>query len=38
VREGLHVTVPDHSALSPKTLQSILRQASISLEVFLENL
>jgi predicted RNA binding protein YcfA (HicA-like mRNA interferase family) len=30
------VTVPMHSALAPGTLQSILRQGDVSLEVFLE--
>ena len=32
VRGSLRVTVPAHRALAPKTLQSILRQAQISLE------
>ena len=32
VRGPLRVTVPAHRALAPKTLQSILRQAQISLE------
>ena len=35
---GLRVTVPNHRALVPKTLQSILRQASITVEEFSENL
>ena len=32
VRGSLRVTVPAHHALAPKTLQSILRQAQISVE------
>ena len=35
---GLHVTVPNHRTLLPKTLQSILRQASITVERFVEEL
>ena len=35
---GLHVTVPNHRALLPKTLQSILRQANVTVEEFVENL
>ena len=35
---GLHPCVPMHSALKPKTLQSILKQANISLEQLLEEL
>jgi predicted RNA binding protein YcfA (HicA-like mRNA interferase family) len=35
---GLHVTVPNHRTLLPKTLQSILRQANISVGVFADNL
>jgi predicted RNA binding protein YcfA (HicA-like mRNA interferase family) len=31
-RGSLRVTVPAHQALAPKTLQSILRQAQISIE------
>ena len=34
----LHVTVPNHRTLLPKTLQSILRQANITVEIFAENL
>ncbi|MCC7518869.1 MAG: type II toxin-antitoxin system HicA family toxin [Verrucomicrobiae bacterium] len=34
-KEGLRVTVPNHRAILPKTLQSLLRQASVSLEEFL---
>ncbi|MGD0061787.1 MAG: type II toxin-antitoxin system HicA family toxin [Verrucomicrobiia bacterium] len=33
---GLHVTVPNHRTLLPKTLQSILRQANITVEEFAE--
>lgn len=32
VRGSLRVTVPAHSAIAPKTLQSILRQAQISID------
>jgi predicted RNA binding protein YcfA (HicA-like mRNA interferase family) len=35
---SLHVTVPNHRTLLPKTLQSILRQANITVENFVENL
>jgi predicted RNA binding protein YcfA (HicA-like mRNA interferase family) len=35
---NIHVTVPNHRALLPKTLQSILRQAVITVEEFAENL
>ena len=31
-RGELRVTVPDHRALAPKTLQSILRQTQLSIE------
>jgi predicted RNA binding protein YcfA (HicA-like mRNA interferase family) len=31
---NVHVTVPNHRQLMPKTLQSILRQAEITLEEF----
>jgi predicted RNA binding protein YcfA (HicA-like mRNA interferase family) len=31
-RDGLRVTVSAHSALAPKTLQNILRQARITIE------
>jgi len=37
-RGGLRITVPNHRTLVPKTLQSILRQAQISLEEFLDAL
>ena len=33
-----HVTVANHRALLPKTLQSSLRQAGITLEEFIANL
>jgi len=33
-----HVTVPHHRTLVPKTLQSILRQAGITVEEFTDNL
>jgi predicted RNA binding protein YcfA (HicA-like mRNA interferase family) len=35
---ALHVCVPMHRELRPKTLQSILRQANITLEDLLEHL
>jgi predicted RNA binding protein YcfA (HicA-like mRNA interferase family) len=35
---NVHVTVPNHRQLVPKTLQSILRQAEITLEEFMEHL
>ena len=34
-RAGLHVTVPNHSAIAPGTLASILKQAEVSLDDFL---
>ena len=37
-RGGVHVTVPDHRAILPKTLQTLLRQASVSLDEFLDAL
>jgi predicted RNA binding protein YcfA (HicA-like mRNA interferase family) len=37
-REELHPCVPMHRAIKPKTLQSILRQADLSLEQLLERL
>ena len=33
-----HVTVPNHRFLVPKTLQSILRQAGVTVEEFTEQL
>ena len=35
---GCHVTVPNHKALLPKTLQSVLRQANITRQEFLDAL
>jgi predicted RNA binding protein YcfA (HicA-like mRNA interferase family) len=35
VRGHLHVTIPNHGALAPKTLKSILRQAQITLADFM---
>lgn len=35
---GLHPCVPMHREIRPKTLQSILKQAGITLEDLLENL
>jgi len=37
-RGPLKVTVPNHNPILPKTLQSILRQAGVSLEEFLDQL
>ena len=33
----LYVTIPNHRTLLPKTLQSILRQAQVSLQEFEDN-
>jgi predicted RNA binding protein YcfA (HicA-like mRNA interferase family) len=38
VEGPLHVCVPMHSPIKPKTLQSILKQANISIEELLENI
>lgn len=35
---GLHVTVPNHRTLLPKTLQSVIKQAGVSLGEFMDNL
>lgn len=35
---GHHVTVPNHRAILPKTLQNVIRQAGVSLEEFIEAL
>ena len=35
---NVHVTVPNHRQLMPKTLQSILRHAEVTLEEFMEQL
>jgi predicted RNA binding protein YcfA (HicA-like mRNA interferase family) len=37
-RGDRRVTVPMHSSLAPGTLQSILRQADVTVEVFLDAL
>ena len=37
-RGGRRVTVPNHRTIHPKTLQSALRQAGVSLEEFVANL
>jgi predicted RNA binding protein YcfA (HicA-like mRNA interferase family) len=37
-KDNVRVTVPNHRYIAPKTLQSILRQAGISLEEFTEQL
>jgi len=36
--EALHPCVPMHREIKPKTLQSILKQAAISVDELLENL
>jgi len=38
VKNNLAVTVPNHRSIVPKTLQSILRQANVSVEQLLQNL
>ena len=38
VRGNIRVTIPNHKTILPKTLQTALRQASVSLEDFLDNL
>jgi len=35
---SLRLTVPNHHPILPKTLQSMLRQAGLSLEEFMDNL
>jgi predicted RNA binding protein YcfA (HicA-like mRNA interferase family) len=38
VKNGLHPCVPMHREIKPKTLQSILKQAIISIEELVDNL
>jgi len=38
MKPGLRVTVPIHKSLAPGTLQSIVRQARVSLEEFMDAL
>jgi predicted RNA binding protein YcfA (HicA-like mRNA interferase family) len=38
VRDGLHPCVPMHREIKPKTPQSILKQASVTMEELLNNL
>lgn len=38
VKGGLHPCVPMHREIRPKTLQSILKQADITIEQLLDNL
>ena len=38
VKNNFHPCVPMHRSLKPKTLQSILKQAGITVEVLMENL
>jgi len=35
-KSNVRITVPNHKTIAPKTLQTILRQAGITLEQFLE--
>jgi len=37
-KDGLHPCVPMHRGIKPKTLQSILKQANITLEELVDNL
>ena len=37
-REGRTVVVPQHKPLKPGTLKSIIEQAGVTLEMFVENL
>lgn len=37
-KPGLRVTVPAHDSIAPGTLQSVLRQARVSVEEFVEAL
>ena len=37
-KSGLHPCVPMHREIKPKTLQSILKQANLSIEQLMENL
>jgi predicted RNA binding protein YcfA (HicA-like mRNA interferase family) len=37
-KDGLRLTVPDHHHVAPGTLKSILRQAGVELDVFLNEL
>lgn len=38
VKEGLRVTVPNHKSIAVGTLKSIIRQAGLTTEEFMENL
>ncbi|HEY3856048.1 MAG TPA: type II toxin-antitoxin system HicA family toxin [Verrucomicrobiae bacterium] len=38
VKNGLHPCVPMHREIKPKTLQSILKQANITIEELVNNL
>ena len=38
VKGGLHPCVPIHRSIKPETLQSILKQAGLTIEELLENL
>jgi predicted RNA binding protein YcfA (HicA-like mRNA interferase family) len=38
VKENVRLTIPNHNPIHPKTLQSLVRQAGVSMEVFMKNL
>jgi predicted RNA binding protein YcfA (HicA-like mRNA interferase family) len=38
VKGKIRITVPNHNPIHPKTLQSVIRQARVSVESFVENL
>jgi predicted RNA binding protein YcfA (HicA-like mRNA interferase family) len=33
-KAGIHITIPNHKEIAPKTLQTMLRQASVTLDEF----
>ncbi len=37
-KASIRITVPNHDAILPKTLQSVLKQAQVSLEEFIDAL
>jgi len=37
-KAALRITVPNHKTIRPKTLQSVLRQAGVSVEEFIDAL
>jgi predicted RNA binding protein YcfA (HicA-like mRNA interferase family) len=38
IKGSIRITVPNHNPIHPKTLQSVIRQAGVSVETFIENL